>query len=189
MKDSSRLKTHKAHRTLLMISMFSIIMLFAGLTSAYIVSKGALGSNWDIITLPIMFYISTAMIIISSFFGHNAVKACKKDDFEMIKKSLLGAILFGFLFSFFQFLGWKELVDAGKFLSGNNVASSYMYILTAVHLLHLLGGLISLIFVWFKSFNKNYDSKNYNGLMLSIRFWHFLAILWFYIMLFLLIIN
>lgn len=189
MKDSSRLKTHKAHRTLLMISMFSIIMLFAGLTSAYIVSKGALGSNWDIITLPTMFYVSTAVIIISSFFGYQAVKACKKDDFEMIKKSLLGAILFGFLFSFFQFLGWKELVDAGKFLSGNNVASSYMYILTAVHLLHLVGGLISLIFVWFKSFNKNYDSKNYNGLMLSIRFWHFLAILWFYIMLFLLIIN
>ena len=90
MKDSSRLKTHKAHRTLLMISMFSIIMLFAGLTSAYIVSKGALGSNWDIITLPTMFYTSTAMIIISSFFGYKAVKACKKDDFEMIKKFLLG---------------------------------------------------------------------------------------------------
>ena len=78
MKDSSRLKTHKAHRTLLMISMFSIIMLFAGLTSAYIVSKGALGSNWDIITLPIMFYISTAMIIISSFLAITLLRRVKR---------------------------------------------------------------------------------------------------------------
>ena len=65
---SSDRKIYKAHNNLLLIAMYSIIMLFAGLTSAYIVSKGALGSNWDIITLPTMFYISTAVIIISSFF-------------------------------------------------------------------------------------------------------------------------
>ena len=63
-----------------MISMFSVVMLFAGLTSAYIVSKGSLGSKWDTISLPSMFYASTCAIIISSIFGYLSVYYCKKDN-------------------------------------------------------------------------------------------------------------
>ena len=189
MKDNSKIRIENAHQTLLMISMFSVVMLFAGLTSAYIVSKGSLGSKWDTIVLPSMFYASTCAIILSSVFGYLSVYYCKKDNVDKIKKSLFWTMLFGACFAFFQFLGWKELVGSGKFLSGNNVASSYIYIFTIAHLAHFLGGMVALIIAFFRSQKNRYNSTDFNGLKLTIRFWHFLGILWIYLFLFLILIN
>ncbi len=189
MKENSKIRKENAHQTLLMISMFSVVMLFAGLTSAYIVSKGSLGSKWDTIVLPSMFYASTGAIILSSVFGYLSVYYCKQDNLDKIKKSLLWTMLFGICFAFFQFLGWKELVGSGKFLSGNNVASSYIYIFTIAHLAHFLGGMVALIIAFFRSQKNRYNSTDFNGLKLTIRFWHFLGILWIYLFLFLILIN
>ena len=186
---SSSLKIQKAHRTLLMIAMFSIVMLFAGLTSAYIVSKGALGDKWDMIILPTMFYWSTVMIVISSISAHFSVKYAVSDKLQLITRALFFTILFGILFLLFQILGWYNLVNSGKFLSGNNVASSYLYVITFTHLGHLIGGLIALLIAFVKSINKKYNSSHLNGLRLIIRFWHFLGILWIYLFLFLLFLN
>ena len=186
---NSNSKIEKAHGTLLMIGMFSVVMLFAGLTSAYIVSKGSLGSQWDIITLPYMFYLSTVMILISSCFGYFSTKHALSNKTNMLTKSLFFTIMFGVLFFVFQVLGWNALTNEGKFLSGNNVASSYLYVLTFTHLLHLIGGLIALIIVYIKSIQRKYNSESNNGLILAIRFWHFLAILWIYLLLFLVFIN
>tara|TARA_Y100001968_G_C18949582_1_gene522557 strand:+ start:25 stop:597 length:573 start_codon:yes stop_codon:yes gene_type:complete len=186
---NSRLKIQKAHRTLLMIGIFSIIMLFAGLTSAYIVSKGSLVSKWDNIALPTMFYISTAIIIISSLSAQFSINYAKQDNFKMVNRYLLIAILLGCIFTLFQFLGWNTLVNQGKFFSGNNIASSYLYVLTVTHVVHLLAGIMTLIVVLYHSYNKKYTAENCNGLILSIRFWHFLMFLWIYIFLFLLLIN
>ena len=107
MEENSKLRVEKAHRTLLMISMFSVVMLFAGLTSAYIVSKESLGSKWDNIMLPNMFFISTCMILISSFFGYLAIHYCKIDKLKKLTQSLFYMIIFGILFSVFQVFGWK----------------------------------------------------------------------------------
>ena len=189
MKDNSKTKIENAHQSLLLISMFSVVMLFAGLTSAYIVSKGSLGSKWDTIVLPSMFYASTCAIFISSVFGYLSVYYCKKDNLDKIKKSLFWTILFGTFFAFFQFLGWKELVGAGKFLSGNNVASSYIYIFTIAHLAHFFGGMLALILAFIRSRKNRYNSTDFNGLKLTIRFWHFLGVLWIYLFAFLIFIN
>ena len=183
------IKINNAQNTLLMIGMFSIIMLFAGLTSAYIVSKGALGSNWDSIALPKAFYLSTIMISGSGVWGYLSLKYCKCDNFIMISRALGITIFLGLLFAFFQFLGWKSLINTGKFLSGNNVASSYLYILTLTHLAHLVGGLIALLVVYIRSLSQKYNANNFHGLKLAIRFWHFLGVLWLYLFLFLLLIN
>ena len=104
-------------------------------------------------------------------------------------QSLFYTIVFGLLFAVFQFFGWKELVYAGKFLSGNNVASSYIYIFTITHLIHLIGGMIALVVVFLKSRKQQYTSSHYNGLKLTIRFWHFLGFLWIYLFGFLMLIN
>jgi len=189
MEDNSTLRIQKAYQTLLMISMFSVMMLFAGLTSAYIVSKGALGEKWDNIVLPNMFYVSTCMIIISSVFGYLAVNYCKSNNLPKLTQSLLLTIIFGLLFAVFQFLGWNDLVNEGKFLSGSNVASSYIYIFTITHLIHLVGGVIALMVTFFYARQKKYHSKNFNGLKLTIRFWHFLGFLWIYLFTFLILIN
>lgn len=188
-QNNQKNQIYKAQNNLLMIAIFSIIMLFAGLTSAYIVSKGGLGDKWDTIKLPQMFYISTILIVISSFFAQRSINYCRRNNFTMISKSLLITIILGCLFFLFQFLGWSALVDEKKFLSGNNVASSYLYVLTITHLLHLLGGGIALINIYFKSLSTKYNSSNFHGLSLGVKFWHFLGLLWLFLFLFLLIIN
>jgi len=186
---NSNQKINRAHENLLMIAMFSVVMLFAGLTSAYIVSKGALDSKWDDIQLSIMFYISTILILVSSFFAHFALKNCKADNVQMIPRSLLLAIIFGLLFFVFQILGWRSLVLENKFLSGNNVSSSYIYVLTLTHFFHVLGGVIALVIIYLNSIKKKYNKLSYQGLKLGIRFWHFLTAVWIYLFLFLTIIN
>ena len=183
------LKLQKAHNTLLMIAMFSIVMLFAGLTSAYIVSKGALGISWDTISLPAPFYISTIVIVFSSFFAQIVIYYVKNNNFRMIKLHLFLTLLFGILFLLFQYLGWKSLVNLGKFLSGNNIASSYLYIFTIAHILHLILGLFFVLIAFVKSLYQTYNSINVHGIKLIVKFWHFLGALWIYLFLFLLLIN
>ncbi len=188
-ESTEKIKLEGARDTLLMIGIFSVIMLFAGLTSAYIVSKGSLGEQWDYIILPNFFYASTVMILISSLSAHFSITFCKSNNFKMLIRCLLLTMLFGLLFFLFQILGWKSLVDDGKFLAGNNVASSYLYVLTLTHFAHVLGGIITLVVIFISALNKKYNSNNLHGLKLGIRFWHFLTILWIYLFLFLMLIN
>lgn len=187
--NSERLKKQQAQSTLLTIGIFSIIMLFAGLTSAYIVSKGSMGGQWDNIILPDVFYLSTGAIIISGFLGFFTIKYCKLNNYKIVSQLLLWTIILGCVFCYFQFLGWEALIRDNKFLSGNNVASSYIYVFTLIHVFHLIGGLFTLVIIYFKSLRKKYNDKNFHGLKLGIRFWHFLGFLWVYLFSFLLLIN
>mgnify|MGYP001163927116 CR=1 FL=1 len=182
-------KINKAEDNLLMISMFSIVMLFAGLTSAYIVSKGNLDTKWDVIKLSNMFYFSTICIISSSVFAQLALNSSKNDNYVQISRYLLVTIFLAFLFFMFQTLGWRSLVLDGKFLSGNNVSSSYIYVLTIIHFLHVIGGVLALILIYVKSLSRTYDKLNFQGLKLGVRFWHFLGFIWLYLFLFLIIFN
>ena len=183
--ETSKLKVKRAHSSLLMFGIFSIVMLFAGLTSAYIVSKGSLGSSWDVIKLPTVFLISTLLIFGSSFFAWLAIKECIKDNMIVFKKWLVLTIFFGVSFGVCQFFGWSQLVSEGKYLSGNNVSASYIYLLTVTHLAHVFGGIIALLFIYFRAINNRYSSNNFHPVKLAIRFWHFLALLWLYLFLFL----
>ncbi len=182
-------KINKAEDNLLMISMFSIVMLFAGLTSAYIVSKGNLDTKWDVIKLSNMFYFSTICIISSSVFAQLALNSSKNDNYVQISRYLLVTIFLAFLFFMFQTLGWRSLVLDDKFLSGNNVSSSYIYVLTITHFLHVIGGVLALIWIYVKSLSRAYDKLNFQGLKLGVRFWHFLGFIWLYLFLFLIIFN
>lgn len=179
-----KIKIEKANSSLLMFGIFSVVMLFAGLTSAYIVSKGSLGSSWDNIILPSAFYISTTLIVISSFSASLSISYCKKNNLLMLNRLLLITILLGFSFAICQFFGWRELVDMGKYLSGNNVSSSYLYILTIVHLVHIIGGLAALLYVYIRSLSNIYNSSSFHGIKLAMRFWHFLGLLWIYLVFF-----
>ena len=97
-KNELRKKHRRARKMMLLFSLLSITMTFAGLTSAYIVSKGGLGDKWDTIKLPQMFYISTIIIVISSFFAQRSINYCRLNNFTMISKSLLITIILGCLF-------------------------------------------------------------------------------------------
>lgn len=179
----------KAAIPLLWVSIVAMIMLFAAFTSAYVVSREK--AQWLHFEMPQMFYISTAVILLSSVAMNWAWMAAKKNNYGVIKTGLLITFLLGATFILLQFLGWKSLFEqkivfAGKY---SNPAGSYFYVLTFMHLLHLLGGIIAVLVVYFKSLKNRYNSENLLGLKLCSIFWHFLGVLWVYLFLFLLFIR
>ena len=179
----------KSAKPMLWISMISMAMLFAGFTSAIIVSK-ADNENWMYFDIPIWFYVSTIVILISSIFMHLAKKFIEKDNNKAAFQSLLITIILGLFFALSQFFVWNKLVESGVFFTGSNstAASSFFYLIVAVHLFHLIGGIIALIVTTIKTASNNYSSKDMLGIELCATFWHFLDILWVYLFIFFLYI-
>ena len=169
--------------------MISMVMLFAGFTSAIIVSKAG-NENWIYFDFPVWFYISTVIILISSVSMHIAKRFIEKDNNKSAFQFLLITIILGLLFAISQFFVWKELVGLNVFFTGYNStnASSFFYLIIAVHLVHLLGGIIALIVTAIKTASNKYSSKDMLGVELCVTFWHFLDILWVYLFLFFLYI-
>ena len=165
--------------------MVSMTMLFAGLTSAIIVRHAE--GNWLHYELPRIFYLSTAILVLSSFTMLWAMISAKKDNFQNIKTALILTLLLGLGFVFCQFKAWGSLVEQGVFLVGNP-SGSFLYVLTGLHLAHLFGGLIVLSVVLYKAFKEQYNSQNKSGLELCSIYWHFLDVLWVYLFLFLIFI-
>lgn len=173
----------KSLEALMWLGIVSIIMLFAGLTSAYVVRKGE--GNWMLFDLPQIFYISTAIILLSSITMNWALSAIKKDDKDTLKKAIGITLLLGAGFFISQFAAYNYLVGQGIYFAGKNAAGSYLYMLSGVHLAHVIGGILGLVFVLVKSLLKKYSYDNYHGIYLLSIYWHFLGILWVFLFLFL----
>ncbi len=188
-EEEKRIIREKASKPLLWIGMVSMVMLFAGLSSAYVVSHES--AKWLKFELPHLFYISTAVIMLSSVTINSAVMAAKKNDLNGVKRFVLITLLLGIAFIFSQFKAWDFLVSQGIYFTGktSNPSGSYLYALTFLHMLHLAGGLISLLVVWINAARKKYNSENLLGIQLCAIFWHFLDVLWIYLFLFLLLIR
>lgn len=174
---------------LLWVSMVAMVMLFGACTSAYIVSRGA--GTWIHFELPQLFYVSTAVLIISSVTMNWTLSAARKNDYKGMKISSLITLLLGFAFVFCQFQGWNVLVEQKVFFAGSdsNAAGSFMYILTGLHLAHLVFGIGAVLVVWIKSRLQRYNSENLLGIRLCAIFWHFLDVLWIFLFLFLLFVR
>lgn len=230
--DSPEVKA-RSKKMLLYIGIFSIIMLFGGLTSAYIVSQG--DGFWVEISMPKGFYWSTAVIALSSLTIYMAVKNVKagKSPTTMV----LLTLILGIAFTVLQFQAWNQLKESGnyfigsyldlkgtygedytfllkgekivevdgefylpsdkllesplrdKILGSRNGASAYIYVLSALHLLHLVGGLIYLLVVLTGAKRGKYQGGNSLRVELCATYWHFLDLLWIYLFLFLLFIH
>jgi cytochrome c oxidase subunit 3 len=186
-QNNEQLVKAKAKKALLWVSMVSMLMIFASLTSAYIVRKEK--GDWLQFELPQLFYISTAVIIVSSITMNWVLSAAKKNNFKHIKLASLLTLLLGVAFVVCQFQAWGTLVNQKIVFAGmySNASGSFLYVLTGLHLAHLLGGIIALSVVWIKSIQEKYNSENLLGIRLCAIFWHFLDVLWIYLFLFLII--
>jgi cytochrome c oxidase subunit III len=175
----------RSKKMLLWIAIISMIMVFAGLTSAYIVSKSR--PDWKPLEMPNTFFISTILILISSVTYHFAKNAVKKENRSLATVMLLGTLVLGLLFVYFQYQGFIILFQKGLFPSGasSSIQISFLYLFVIVHLLHLAGGLISLLVVIYNHFKQKYNSAQTLGIELGVVFWHFLDFLWLYLFLFL----
>jgi cytochrome c oxidase subunit III len=179
-------RSDKSYKLLLLFAMLSMTMMFGGLTSAFVVSKARVDWLKDF-QMPISFFISTIVIIGCSITFHLAKKAIQKDNRSTTTAMLLATLVLGIVFVIFQFLGFGQLVEMGYFFTGSksNITTTFLYVVAFLHLLHLAGGLISLLIVIYNHFKQKYNSTQTLGIELGAMYWHFLDLLWVYLFLFL----
>ena len=179
-------RTARSYKLILWFAMISMIMMFAGLTSAYVISASR--PDWlKDFTLPNAFWMSTGVMLVSSLTFHLAKKAIQKDNRSLVTTLLLVTFALGLLFVFLQYQGFCQLIDAGLYPTGptSTVTSSFIFVVVLLHFVHLFGGLVSLLIIIYNHFKQKYNSSQTLGIELGAMFWHFLDFLWLYLFLFL----
>ena len=180
-----RKKLHP-HKFTLWVGIGSLLMMFAGLTSAYIVKRNQ--ANWQTYDLPLFFWYSTVAIILSSVTIYLAGKAFKQRMMQKYRSLVITTLVLGVLFIVFQLLGFQQFWKQGLPL-GKNSSSDFLYVIVGLHAAHVAGGLIALIVLFAKAFStktRNYDSV---PVELVSTYWHFVDILWIYLLIFLIMIR
>jgi cytochrome c oxidase subunit 3 len=162
----------------------SVIMVFAALTSAYIVRQAE--GNWLIFELPQLFWITSVIILISSGTMHWAYLAAKRDSLESVKLATSITTILGVAFLVGQFLAWNDLVANNVFFVGNP-SGSFVYVLSGLHGLHIIGGVVFLLILLASTFKYKVHSKNLSLIEMCATYWHFLDVLWLYLFVFLLL--
>ena len=182
-RQNERKRIHP-HKFTLWVGMGSIFMMFAGLTSAYIVRRNQ--ANWLEFGLPKIFWYSTLVIIISSVTMHLSLKAFKAREMARYRTLITVTAALGVLFATLQGFGFNQLHKNGVQLlgRGSNPAASFLAIITGLHVLHVLGGVIALLIIFFRAYSSK--TKNYSAVPVEVvsSYWHFVDILWIYLFIF-----
>jgi cytochrome c oxidase subunit 3 len=161
----------------------AIVMMFAGLTSAYIVQKGN-PKGWVNFELPSSFLYTTIIILLSSVTLWWATNSAKKDEITNVKTGLLLTLFLGILFCIGQWMGWQDMISRRLFLTGGPVSSSFIYVIPGLHLLHIIGGLLYIAWVSVKAFNYKVHKTDMLSISLLSTYWHFVGFLWVYLYIF-----
>jgi len=189
-QGSEKEKQARAKKMMLWFGIVSLIMSFAGLTSAFVVSSAR--EDWLAgFVLPNAFSVSVALIILSSLTLLLAKKYLKLNMASKASFYLGATMLLGIGFIVSQLIGFQQIIDLGFNFTGptSNITMSYIYIIAAVHILHVIVGLICLMVVIYNHFKQKYNTENLLGFELAANFWHFVDILWLYLFLFLVFMS
>jgi cytochrome c oxidase subunit III len=185
-QGTDRYKESRAKKMMLWFGIISMVMMFAGLTSAYVVSKSR--PDWvNNLEMPSAFIWSTLVIVLSSLGMIMAKRAIDKNDRKQASIGLLAALFLGLGFIYLQFQGFSELISSGFYFTGSesNVTTSFIYVVVLSHLAHLAGGIIVLLVLIYNHFKQRYYPGQTLGLELGATYWHFVDVLWIYLFLFL----
>ncbi len=179
--DNKRLHPYKFT---LWVGIGSIIMMFAALTSAYIVRHAQ--HNWLEFSMPKVFWYSTAVILASSVTLHLAVKAFRSRERNRYKTLLTITAILGVLFAVLQFYGFYDLYNRGINIigKGSNPSASFIGIITGLHVVHVLGGVIALLVIFIKAYSRKVKSYDSTPIEIVSVYWHFVDILWIYLFIF-----
>lgn len=177
------------HKFTMWVAIASLCMMFAGLTSAYIVKKSQ--DNVIKVLLPNVFWWSTVVIVISSLTIHIAVKSIKAREMQRYRLMLGITALLGVVFALMQYKGFAQMGLSGvKFIGrASNPGASFLMVIIGLHALHVLGGVIALLTMYMRVYlSKN---KNYNSVPVEVvaTYWHFVDILWVYLLIFLIFMR
>ena len=174
----------KSAKPMLWVAMISMVMFFAGLTSAYVVSMKR--EDWVTFDLPQSFFISTFLIVLSSVTLIFSQKLLKKGNLKASFALLVATLVLGLGFVWYQYVGFNELKSVGLYFTGpeSTVSTSFIIGITFMHILHLLAGVIVLLVVIYNHFKKKYSASDMLGFELGGIFWHFVDVLWIYLFFF-----
>jgi len=161
-------------------------MMFAGLTSAYIVKRNQ--ANWVSFELPSAFWFSTAAIVLSSVTLYMATKAFRQRAMSRYRNLMAATLALGVLFILLQVIGFRALWQTGITLTAS-VSYSFLYVIVGLHALHVIGGLIALIIMALKAFSIKTRTYSSVPVELMSTYWHFVDVLWIYLLIFLLMIR
>jgi cytochrome c oxidase subunit 3 len=159
------------------------VMLFAGFTSAYIVRRGE--GNWEVFDLPSLFLVNTIIAVVSSLFMQLAYMAAKKNNNATLKIFLTTTTLLGLAFCLGQFYAYKELVANNVFFAFSNPSNSFVYVISGLHLAHVVGGLVFLMILLVQALMNKLGKNSLLYLNMCTTYWHFIGALWIYLYLFL----
>jgi cytochrome c oxidase subunit 3 len=182
MNDQKR-KIHP-HKFTLWVAIGSILMMFAGLTSAYIVKRSQ--ASWLMLEIPVIFWYSTAAILASSVTVQLSLKALKAREMMAYKRWLMITAVLGVLFLVLQIVGFKQFGanDIRLIGAGSNASYSFLLAISGLHGLHVLGGVIALLVIAIMALRTT--TRNYNTIPLEVAatYWHFVDALWIYLFIF-----
>lgn len=169
------------HKFTMWVAIGSIVMMFAGLTSAYIV-KSQLAS-WNSVAMPKVFWYSTAIILLSSLMMQVSIRAFKEREMNRYRFLIGITTLLGVTFIFLQWIGFTQLWSSGINFKGSG-AGQFLYVIAGLHAIHVLGGVVALLVTFLKAlFGK---TKSYNVVPVEVigTYWHFVDALWIYLFVF-----
>jgi cytochrome c oxidase subunit 3 len=169
------------HKFTLWVGIASIIMMFAGLTSAFIVKSGQ--ANWQGVLTPKAFWFSTAVMLASSITIQAALRAFKQRAMNQFRSLFLLTLVLGIAFLVIQWIGFSWLWSHGVRFEGAG-AGQFLYIIFGLHALHVIGGIIALAVIAIRQFAGKTRSYNTTPVEIMSSYWHFVDLLWWYLFVF-----
>ena len=167
------------------VGLASILMLFVALTSAYILrqTRGLSEVNdWTPLDMPAALWFTTAALLISSLTIELARRALKRNDYERFRVWISSTTLLGIAFLAGQIIAWRQLASQGIYVD-THPHSSFFYLLTSLHALHLLGGIIALAYVTVTGLRLRISQRRRTVVGVTALYWHFMDGLWVYLFL------
>jgi cytochrome c oxidase subunit III len=172
------------HKLMMWMGMGSMFMVFAGLTSAFILQST--GPKWVTFKLPIIFWLSTVFIIASSVTMNKAVAAFKLRDRKKYKSFVTITVVLGLLFIAAQCIGFADLYNQRITLQGN-ASNGFLFIISGLHIVHVIGAIVALVIVYLTAFRKSIKVYSSTSVEVMSLFWHFVDGLWIYLFIFFLL--
>jgi cytochrome c oxidase subunit III len=176
-------------KPMMWVGIVGIVMFFGGLTSAYVVRQSQ--GDWLYFDVPDIFFISTAVLLGSSLTMFLAQLFARRGNLKIATAALMVTSILGIIFTVMQYQGWISLFDLGITFTGpeSNISGSFFIMLVFAHAAHVVSGIMSLLFTTIKALLNKYSAENHIGIEVCGIYWHFLDILWIYLILFLVFIR
>jgi cytochrome c oxidase subunit III len=184
--EQQRKKLHP-HKFTLWVAIASILMMFAGLTSAFIVKSNLVG--WRQIEMPKVFWASTAAIVLSSLTIQWALRSFKQRDMKAYRMLVAVTFLLGITFVILQWVGFTALWQQNITFKGTSGAGQFLYVIFGLHAIHVIGGVIALMVMFIKAFFGKIKSYSPVPVEVAATYWHFVDLLWIYLLVFFIVIG